>query len=64
MDAPHDRETGDASPSMTDEARLLALMAASERDTAAGLTVPLADVLADLDRIATEIEARHRIPIA
>ena len=63
MDAPHDRETGDALPSMMDDARLLALMAASERDTAAGLTVPLADVLAGLDRIATEIEAGHRIPI-
>ena len=35
-------------------------MEQSDRDVAAGLTVPLADVLAELESVADRIEARRR----
>jgi len=58
MDSPHDRQTGHAMPS---EAELRAAMEQSDRDVAAGLTVPLADVLTELDGVANRIEARRRL---
>jgi hypothetical protein len=60
MDKPHDHRTDDDAPAMPGEAQLLAVMEQSNADLAAGLTVPLADVLAELDVVAKEIEARRR----
>ena len=48
-----------APPSMPGKARLLAAMERSEREVAAGLTISLADVLAELDAVANGIEARR-----
>jgi hypothetical protein len=45
---------------MPTEAELRAAMVASAEDVAAGRTVPLADVLAELDEVADRIEARLR----
>jgi len=59
MDPLHEPATDHAAPAMPGEAQLLAMMEQSDRDVAAGLTVPLADVLAELDAIAAEVEARH-----
>jgi hypothetical protein len=60
MDRPHDVEPDyDAAP-MPSEAELRAAMEESARDVAAGRTVPLADVLAELDEAADRIEARLR----
>src|SRR5271165_2786317 len=61
MDSPHDRQTGHAMPAMPSEAELRAAMEQSDRDVAAGLTVPLADVLTELDGVANRIEARRRL---
>lgn len=47
-------------PAMPREARLRAVMEQSDLDVAAGQTVALADVLADLDAVADELEARRR----
>jgi len=47
-------------PPTPSEAELLAAMEKSARDVAAGRTVPLADVLAELDEVADRIEARLR----
>jgi hypothetical protein len=58
MDQPHDQHEN-ATPPMPDETELLAVMDESDRDVASGRTVPLADVLAELDRIASETEARR-----
>ena len=60
MDNPHDLQTDHAAPSIPDEAQLLAVMEQGDRDVASGLTVPLADVLTELDGVADEIEARRR----
>ncbi len=60
MDNPRDHRTDDDVPAMPGEAELLAVMEQSDRDLAAGLTVPLADVLAELDGVAREIEVRRR----
>ena len=60
MDRPHDHQTDESEPAMPSEAHLRVVMEKSERDVAAGLTVPLADVLAELDSIANQIEARRR----
>lgn len=60
MDKPYDHRTDDDAPAMPGEAQLLAVMEQSDADLAAGLTVPLADVLAELDAVAKEIEARRR----
>jgi hypothetical protein len=49
----------DAAP-MPSEAELRAAMEESAKDVAAGRTVPLADVLAELDDAADRIEARLR----
>jgi hypothetical protein len=47
-------------PPMPSEAELGAAMEESARDVAAGRTVPLAEVLAELDEAADRIEARRR----
>lgn len=60
MDNPHDHRTDDDAPATPSEAHLLAVMEQSDRDLAAALTVPLADVLAELEGVAKEIEARRR----
>ena len=60
MDSPPDRQPADATPAMPSDAELGNVMRQSERDVAAGLTVPLTDVLAELDSAADRIEARRR----
>jgi hypothetical protein len=62
MDKPHDRPANYDPPGMPNEAELLAMMEESARDVAAGRTVPLADVLAELDELADRIEARRARP--
>jgi hypothetical protein len=61
VDNPRDHRTDDDLPAMPDEAQLLAAMEQSDRDLAAGDTVPLADVLAELDEVAREIEVCRRV---
>jgi hypothetical protein len=61
MDNPRDRQIDVAAPAAPGEAQLLAVMEQSDRDLASGLTVPLADVLAELDGVANRIEARLRV---
>jgi hypothetical protein len=60
MDRPHDHIADYDVPAMPSEAELRAAMEESERDVAAGRTVPLADVLAELDDVTKRIEARRR----
>ena len=60
MDNPRDRRADDDVPAMPNEAELLAVMEQSDRDLAAGLTVPLADVLAELDDVAKDLEICRR----
>jgi hypothetical protein len=60
MDSPRDYRVHDDGPSMPSEARLRAAMEQSDRDVASGWTVPLADVLAELDGVANRIEVRCR----
>jgi hypothetical protein len=60
MDRPHDVPPDEDAPPMPSEADLRADMAESARDVAAGRTVPLADVLAELDEVEDRIEARLR----
>jgi len=60
MDNPHDHKTGDDAPAMPDEAQLRAVMDQSDANLAGALTVPLADVLAELDGVAQQIEVRRR----
>jgi hypothetical protein len=60
MDKPHDHRTDGDVPALLGEARLLAVMEQSDADLAAGLTVPLADALAELDAVAQEIEVHRR----
>ncbi|HTW27195.1 MAG TPA: hypothetical protein VME92_08720, partial [Acetobacteraceae bacterium] len=55
-----DHRAADDTPSMPSEAELRAAMDQSDADLPAGLTVPLADVLAKLDGVAQEIEGRRR----
>jgi hypothetical protein len=62
MDKPRDRPANYDPPGMPKEAELLAAMEESARDVAAGRTVPLADVLAELDELADRIEARRARP--
>jgi len=60
MDNPHDHPHDyDALP-MPSETELRAVMEQSDREMSAGLTIPLADVLAELDGVANQIEARRR----
>jgi hypothetical protein len=60
MDHPHDHQTDHNAPPMPSEAQLRAMMEQSDADVAAGRTVPVADVLAELDSVADQIEARRR----
>ena len=60
MDNPHDGLGGPETPPMPSEDELLAMMEQSEQDVAAGRTVPVEDVLAELDEIAVRIETRRR----
>jgi hypothetical protein len=60
MDNPLDRFEDDLAPPAMDEATLMGTMERSDREVAAGLTVPLADVLAELDAAAERAEARRR----
>lgn len=60
MDHPHDVQPDHDAAPMPTEAELRAAMEESARDVAAGRTVPLADVLAELDQAADRIEARLR----
>jgi len=45
---------------MPGEAQLRAVMEQGDQDVLAGLTMPLAHVLAELDEAADQIEARRR----
>ncbi len=60
MDNPPGHRTNDDAPPTPGEADLRAAMDQSDADLAAGLTVPLADVLAELDGIAQATEGRRR----
>lgn len=60
MDSPHDIHRDDDAPPTPSEAELRAVMEQSHREVAAGLTVPLAEVLAELDAAADRMEARRR----
>ncbi len=60
MDRPQDRPADYEAPDMPGEAELRVAMERSARETAAGRTVPVADVLADLDEVVHRIEARRR----
>jgi hypothetical protein len=60
MDRPHDHQPGHNAPGMPSEAQLRAAMDESDRDVAAGRTVPIEDVLVELDNVANRIEARRR----
>lgn len=60
MDNPHDHPTDYNAPPLPSEAELRAVMEQGDRDMLAGLTIPLADVLAELDGVAHQIEARRR----
>jgi len=62
MNNPRDRPANYEAPGMPGETELLAAMEDSEQDVAAGRTVPLADVLAELDALADRIEARRARP--
>jgi hypothetical protein len=60
MDHARDHRTGDDAPAAPSESQPLAIMEQSDRDLAAGQTVPLAEVLAELNDVAKEIENRRR----
>jgi hypothetical protein len=60
MDRPHDHRADHDAPGTPSEDQLSAAMEESDRDVAAGRTVPLADVLAELDEVANRMEARRR----
>jgi hypothetical protein len=51
--------TTDTPPPPT-EAELRAAMDQSDEDVAAGLTVPLAEILSELDDVADQMETRRR----
>ena len=59
MDNPHEHRTAHSTPAMQRWSELRAIMEQSDRDLASGQTVPLADVLVELDDVAKEIEARR-----
>ena len=63
MDHPRDHKIDHDAPPMPSEAQLRAMMEQSDADVAAGRTVPVADVLAELDAVVGRIEARRRIVI-
>ncbi len=59
MDSPQDTPPLLDAPAMPGQAELCAVMDQSDHEVAEGLTVPLADVLAELDDAADLIEARR-----
>ena len=60
MDKAYDYEPPYNDPPMPAEAEVIAMLEQSARERAVGLTVPLADVLAQLDAIADRAEAGLR----
>ena len=60
MDNPRDSRNDRPNPLDLNEADLSALMDQSERDVAHGMTVPLAEVLAELDAVVEKSEVRRR----
>jgi hypothetical protein len=60
MASPHDRPANYDPPGMPSESEILAAMEESEQDVAAGRTVPVADVSAELNELADRIEVRRR----
>ena len=62
MDNAQDLQPANDYPPVPSEAELRAIMEQSDQDVALGLTVPLADVLAELDSTADRIEARRAKP--
>lgn len=60
MDNPYDDPTEPPEPPMPSEESLLAAMKQSDEDVAAGRTVDLADVLAELDALVHQMERRHQ----
>ena len=61
MDKPHGQTANHATPATPGEAQLRAAMEQSDLDVAAGSIASLEDVLAELDGVANEIEARRRV---
>ena len=62
MDAPHDHQPD--RPTSAKEAELLDTMEQSDRDVTSGLIVPMDEVLAELDEVIEEIEARRHARVA
>lgn len=60
MENPRDHRTDAGAPPTPGEAQLRAVMDQSDADLAADLTVPLADVLAELDSVTQATEGRRR----
>jgi hypothetical protein len=60
MDHPRDHKADHDAPPMPSEAQLRAMMEQSDADVAAGRTVRVADVLAELDSVADQIEVCPR----
>jgi hypothetical protein len=64
MDSPYDHPMEHPEPPMPSEEALLADMKESDEDVAAGRTVPLADVLAELDALVDGMNRRrHKAPV-
>ena len=61
VDDPRNHRTDDDVPAIPGEAQLLTAVEQSDQDLAAVETVPLADVLAELDEVAREIEVCRRV---
>jgi hypothetical protein len=61
MDRAPKHQSQPEAPATPTEAELRAVTAQSDRDVAAGHTVPIADVLAELDTIADRAEARRHL---
>jgi hypothetical protein len=59
-DRPRNRQPTPATPSTPTETELRAAVDQSDQDVAAGLTVPLAEVLSALDDVADRLETRRR----
>jgi hypothetical protein len=60
MDSPHDHVRYPDAPATQSEAALRAAMDQSDREVAAGKTVPLEEILDRLDDLADRTEARLR----
>ncbi len=60
MHTGHVQKAEHDAPPMPSEAELQAVMERGDRDVAIDATVPLADILAELDEAADRIEVRRR----